>query len=196
SCASTTAIAGATATTQRPRSPSGPSASPGGASRRRRSSTSTTTGGATRSGTRSRSCGGCGGFEALERSAQQPRHVHLRVADSLADLALREVLHEAQLEHLPLDLRELAPRAGDRLAILDEVERRVVVTQQVHERGRLAIVADDGSVERRRLVAGRGLLSLQHLLDAAAQMLRHLAHLGRAAQLLRELLGRAADRER
>src|SRR5919109_2993588 len=39
-----------------------------------------------------------------ERRAEHPRHVHLRVADPVADLPLSQVLHKAQLEHLALDL--------------------------------------------------------------------------------------------
>lgn len=61
--------------------------------------------------TRSRSGGGCGGFETLERPAQQPRHGHLRVADPLAD-QVREVrltFQEAMAEEFT---RGLAERVG------------------------------------------------------------------------------------
>ena len=87
-----------------------------------------------------------------------------------------------------------APR--DRLAVLDELVGGVLATEHVHERAGLAVTRRGRRVERGRLVAGRGLLGLQHLLDRAAQVLRHLAHLRRASELLGEDLRRAADRER
>ena len=104
--------------------------------------------------------------------------MHLRVADLLADLPLREVLHEAQLEHLTLDLRQRGPRAGDRLTVLDELVRGVVVAEQVDQRGRLVLVTARRCIERGGLVARSGLLGLQDLLHRAAEVLGHLAYLG------------------
>jgi hypothetical protein len=57
--------------------------------------------------------------------------VHLGVADLLADLALREVLHEAQLEYLALDFGERHPGACDRVAVLDEVVGGVLAAEHV-----------------------------------------------------------------
>ena len=54
--------------------------------------------------TRSRSSGGCGRLQPIQRPPQQARDVHLRIADLLADLALRQVVHEAQLQDLALHL--------------------------------------------------------------------------------------------
>src|SRR5438105_12553184 len=42
------------------------------------------------------------GAQAGQRLADQPRDLHLRDADALADLGLRHVLHEAQAQHLAL----------------------------------------------------------------------------------------------
>src|SRR5512132_2099129 len=98
------ATVGGAASTPRPSSTSGPGGSRTGAAGPRYSSTSTMTGRASRSRTPCRSCGGCSCLQALQRTAQEPRHVHLRVANPLTDLPLREVVHEAELEHLTLDL--------------------------------------------------------------------------------------------
>jgi hypothetical protein len=73
--------------------------------------------------------------------------MHLRVADPFADLALRQVVHEAQLEHLPLDLGECQPRARDRVAILDQLVGRVLAPKHLNERGGLAVIARGRCVE-------------------------------------------------
>jgi hypothetical protein len=70
--------------------------------------------------------------------------MHSRVTDPLADLALVEAVHEAQLKDRALHARQLVPGRRYRL------------------------------VERRRLVAGRRLLRLEHLLDRAADVFRDL----------------------
>ena len=108
-------------------------------------------------------------LQAVERASQQARHVHLRVADPLADLALGQVVHEAQLDHLALDVRQRLPGAGDRVAALDELVGRVLVAEQVDQRGRLVVLTRGRRVERRGLVARGGLLRLEHLLDACSR---------------------------
>src|SRR5215208_3762539 len=100
-CGSTTATAAGAESTPRLSWTSGPGGSPSGAAGPTCSSTSTTTGRASPWRTACRSCGGCGGLQAVEGPPEQPRDVHLRVADALADLTLSEVLHEAELQHLP-----------------------------------------------------------------------------------------------
>ncbi len=44
--------------------------------------------------------------QALERPPQDPRDVHLRVADLLGDLRLGQILDEAQPQHLALHVAE------------------------------------------------------------------------------------------
>ena len=56
--------------------------------------------------------------------------MHLRVADPLADLALRQVVHEAQLDDLALDLGQGESGAGDGVAVLHELVGRVVAAEQ------------------------------------------------------------------
>ena len=138
----------------------------------------------------------CGALQTAERAAQQPRHVHLRVPDLLADLALCEVVHEAQLHHAALELWERLPGAGDRVAALHQLVGRVHVAEQVQEGARLVVLARGGRVQRRGLVARRGLARLQGRLDAAAHRGGHLADGRRAPELLGEDLGLAAEGER
>jgi len=47
--------------------------------------------------------------------------VHLGVADPIADLALRETVHEAQSKHLPFEVAELGPARGDRLSLVGKL---------------------------------------------------------------------------
>src|SRR5689334_5842152 len=76
---------------------------------------------------------------ALERRAQDPRDLHLRDADVLADLALREVLGEAQVEHAVLARRERADAARHDVAALDEREGLVLAADRLAERAGLAV---------------------------------------------------------
>jgi hypothetical protein len=73
--------------------------------------------------------------------------VHLRVADSVAYLALGEILHEAELEHPAFDLGQRPPSVGDGVTSLHQLVGGVLVPQQLHEHGRLAVVASDRRVE-------------------------------------------------
>ena len=73
--------------------------------------------------------------------------MHLGVADPLADLALREVLHEAQLEHLALHFGKREPGGRDRVAVLDELVGGVLAAEHVDERGGFAVVACGRRVE-------------------------------------------------
>src|ERR1044072_2184091 len=68
--------------------------------------------------------------DLLERAADQPRHVHLRDADLLGDLRLRQPLEEAQVENPPLALvedtetgLEHGPILGDLVLVLLGAER-------------------------------------------------------------------------
>src|SRR4051794_3725891 len=50
--------------------------------------------------------------QGVERAADQPRDLHLGDPDEPADLGLRQVLAEAQLEDPPLPRRETVEQAG------------------------------------------------------------------------------------
>src|SRR3954451_17986816 len=89
------------------------------------------------------------GARALERHAQDPRDLHLRDADMLADLALREVLDEAQVEDAVLARRERAHAAAHDVAALDEPERRVLAADRLAQRARLPVRAGGGGLQGR-----------------------------------------------
>ena len=134
---------------------------------------------------------------AVERPPQQPRDVHLRVADPLADLALRQVVHEAQLEHLALDLGERVPCARDRVAVLDQLVGRVIApragpratrTRRRRERRARRV--------RRPRSSPTASCASSTCSTEQPRCVSHLTHLGRAPELLGEDLGRAAHRER
>ena len=74
--------------------------------------------------------------------ADQARDVHLRDADARADLRLREVLLEAQAQHLALAVGEHAHQALDRGGVLGHGEAGVLGADRVGDAaGVLVVVA-------------------------------------------------------
>src|SRR4051794_27041488 len=63
-----------------------------------------------------------GRAQPAQRLADDPRDLHLRDADALPDLGLREVLLEAQPQHLALTRRDGAEQPPERRAVLGEPE--------------------------------------------------------------------------
>ena len=59
-------------------------------------------------------------------AADQPRHLHLRDADALGDLRLRQVLDEAQVQDQAVALGQRLERGGDRRGVLDQLEALVL----------------------------------------------------------------------
>src|SRR3954465_13652769 len=76
--------------------------------------------------------------QAVHRLADDPRDVHLRDTDALADLGLGEVLGEAQPQHLALALVEHAHQPLPRGGVLGHAEARVLDAQD--DAGRLALL--------------------------------------------------------
>ena len=60
--------------------------------------------------------------QTLQRAAQQPRDLHLRDADPLGDLRLREILPEAQEQDLALALGQVLGGREDRRLVVDQPE--------------------------------------------------------------------------
>src|SRR5437016_3367106 len=60
---------------------------------------------------------------------QQPGHVHLADAHDGGDLALQEVVHEAQLQYALLAGRQSPHQGGEQGALLDPVEGRILDAQ-------------------------------------------------------------------
>src|SRR5688500_6779755 len=74
-----------------------------------------------------------GGAQPRERLADQARDLHLRDADARADLGLREVLGEAQPEHLALARGDRGHQPLQRRAVLCEAEPDLEVPVGVAE---------------------------------------------------------------
>src|ERR1700733_6732638 len=87
------------------------------------------------------------GAELDHRATQEARHVHLRAADSLADLPLGELVDQAQSEHLAFDVAQPGPARRDRLAMFSELEPDVLAAQRLGERGWVLRVAGDRGIE-------------------------------------------------
>src|SRR4051794_21283656 len=135
------------------------------------------------------------GARALERGAQDPRDLHLRDPDVLADLALREVLDEAQVQDAMLARREPAHAARHRVAALDERDRPVLAADRLAERARLAVGAAGGVLERRRPRRGGELEAGEDVLDAQAAVVGELLRRRRAAVARGQLLDRSGEGE-
>src|SRR5689334_19151504 len=78
-----------------------------------------------------------------ERLADQPRDLHLRDADALADLRLRHVLGEAQAQDLALARTQAEHQPVEGRSVLGEAEAGVVAADRVGER--LALVLGAGA---------------------------------------------------
>src|SRR4051794_33437361 len=74
------------------------------------------------------------GAQARDRLADDARDLHLLHADALADLGLREVLGEAQVQDLALARRDGAHEVLDRGAVLGQGEAVLLGSQRVAQR--------------------------------------------------------------
>src|SRR3954454_4321251 len=124
--------------------------------------------------------------DLLERAPDEPRHVHLRDADLLRDLRLREPLEEAEVQDAPLALVEHLEPWRQHRAVL----RHLVLVLHVAERlERIEILTVFGAAagrERQRRVRATGLERLEHLFLLDARRLRELGDRRRASELHRQ----------
>src|SRR5918995_6263451 len=74
------------------------------------------------------------GADPLQGAAEDPRDVHLRMADPLGDLRLRQVLDEAELQDQPLALVEVGERPLQRQFVLDQLVAGVLVADPLRGR--------------------------------------------------------------
>src|SRR5215207_6211156 len=125
----------------------------------------------------------------LERAPQQPRDVHLRDADALGDLALREPGEEAQQQDAALALAQRAEAAAELDALLGGLVARVLGPDP---RDRLSVFPER-LVERDGAVGLRALKRFEHLLRRRAGRLREILDRRRAAELRREAVDFARD---
>src|SRR3954454_6349220 len=102
--------------------------------------------------------------DLLERATDEPRHVHLRDADLLRDLGLRQALEEAQVQDLPLALVEHAEAGRQYRAVLRDLVL-VLLRPDRLERVELAVLVVPAGAgrARERAVGPAALERLEHL---------------------------------
>src|SRR4051794_7450382 len=130
--------------------------------------------------------------QAGDRLADQARYVHLRDADDVADLGLREVLLEAQAQHLALALGQHAHQSLDGRGVLRHGVAVVLGAEGVDELALLVLLAAR-AVERDGAVRAGGLARLEHLLGRRPHALADLGRRRRAAELAAHVLADAVD---
>src|ERR1700693_5288213 len=86
--------------------------------------------------------------QPLQRAAQQPRNLHLRDADSVGDLGLREILAEAQVEDLTLAAWQMASGREDRRVLIDQSEPLVLGSDRIEAARLLVLLAGERRVKR------------------------------------------------
>src|SRR3954453_1914714 len=126
--------------------------------------------------------------DLLQGPPDQPRDVHLRDADLLRDLRLRQSLEEAQVQDPALALVEDAEAGREHGAVLGDLVLVLLGPERL-ERVELAVlvVARAGG-ERERAVRAAALDRLEHLFVRDAGGLRELRDRRRAPVLHRQLL--------
>ena len=114
------------------------------------------------------------GAQARDRLADDARDLHLRDADALADLGLREVLVEAQAQHLALARRDRAHEVLERRAVLGQREAVLLGAERVAEGVAAVVLAAARRLQRGGLVGARRLERLEHVLLVGADLGRDL----------------------
>ena len=115
--------------------------------------------------------------------------MHLRDADALGDLALREALEEAQVEDVALALVELREARRERRAVLHRVVGLFLAAEVVDEAGvLLAALAVGRGLQRDGVVGLARLERLEHLFGGGVGGLGELVDGRRALQLGDELV--------
>src|SRR5258705_10788722 len=104
------------------------------------------------------------GAQAAQRLADDARDLHLRDADALADLGLREVLLEAQAQYLALTRRHRAQQLLERGPVLGQREAALVPPDGVSEGVAGIVLGAARGLQRRRAVRAGRLQRLEHLL--------------------------------
>src|SRR5712691_12667854 len=124
--------------------------------------------------------------DLLERSPDEPRHMHLRDADLLGDLRLRQSFEEAQMENCALSFIEDAEPRREHCAVLRHVVLMLQRADRLERIELLAVVASAAARgERERRVGTTGLECLEHLLLFHPGSLGELRDRRRACQLHR-----------
>src|SRR6476469_10512006 len=102
--------------------------------------------------------------QAGQRLADQARDLHLRDADALADLSLREILAEAQLQHDALTLGDAREQGLERRARLGALVAAVGGAKRLGYALGLFVARGARRVERACAVGAHRLHRVKHLL--------------------------------
>ena len=113
----------------------------------------------------------------------------------VADLGLREVLREAQPQHLALAIGQDPHQPRDRGRVLGLAEPRVLDPERDPEAVAVLVVVAR-AVERDRAVRAGGLARLEQLLERDAEPLRELRRRRGAAELARQRLAGRLEPDR
>src|SRR5438270_697105 len=108
--------------------------------------------------------------QARQRAADQPRDLHLRDADALGDLRLRQVLDEAQVQDAPVTLVEHAAQRTQHGDLLRAVQALVLDAERVAERALAVVERARGGVQRHRRVGRSRLQRLERVLQFAVHL--------------------------
>lgn len=116
--------------------------------------------------------------------------MHLRAAEPFADLRLGGLLHEPQVDDLPVPLAQLGHQRGQRVEVLDEPQPVLLHTDEVgqHRLAVLGSVTGQRGVQRGGVVAVRRDLALDHLVLADVHQRGEFGDRGLAVQAGGELL--------
>src|SRR5581483_3939033 len=112
--------------------------------------------------------------DLLERPADQARDVHLRDADLLCDLRLREPFEEPKVQDLALALVEDLEARREHRAILGDLVLVLDLSERLERIELLAVLRAAAGRERQRRVGAAGLERFEHLFLFDACGLREL----------------------
>src|SRR5262249_15066163 len=126
--------------------------------------------------------------DLLQRPANEPRDVHLRDADLLRDLRLRQPFEETQVEDRPLAVVEHAEAGLEQRAVLRDLVLVLDLAERLERIELLAVLLSPALRERERRVRAAGLERLEHLFLLDTGGLRELGDRRRPAELDGQLL--------
>src|SRR5207247_2544289 len=123
----------------------------------------------------------------LQGAANEPRDVHLRDADLLRNLRLREPFEEAQVQDLPLPVVEDAEPRRQHSAVLRDVVLVLFGADRLERVELFAVLLRAAGRQRQRGVCAPGLERLEHLFFLGTRSFRELGDRRRPTELHRQL---------
>src|SRR5262249_31118163 len=126
--------------------------------------------------------------DLLQGSSDETRDVHLRDADLLRDLRLRQPFEEAQVEDRPLAVVEHAKAGLEQRAVLRDLVLVLDLAERLERIELLAVLLAAALRQREGRVRAAGLERLEHFFLFDACGLRELGDRRRAAELNGQLL--------